>query len=171
VKLTLRRPEKPASSTFQELHAKRYPVHNSDALSPAPIVVGWIDTPEGRAALVRACSEAEMRSTRVVVVHSTTSEDDRSDEAGVRALVDERGGEVEVEYREVKGGRDVSDALLAVVEQVHAELVVIGLRRRSAVGKLILGSNAQRILLDAPCAVLAVKFDQVAVSSVGEGNR
>jgi len=44
-----------------------------------------------------------------------------------------------------------------VANETDADLIVIGLRRRTPVGKLILGSNAQRILLDAPCAVLAVK--------------
>jgi nucleotide-binding universal stress UspA family protein len=46
-----------------------------------------------------------------------------------------------------------------VAESEQAEFIVIGLRRRTPVGKLILGSNAQRILLDASCPVLAVKAD------------
>ena len=41
--------------------------------------------------------------------------------------------------------------------ELEADLCVIGVRRRSAVGKMLLGSNAHRILMDAPCAVLAVK--------------
>jgi nucleotide-binding universal stress UspA family protein len=44
-----------------------------------------------------------------------------------------------------------------VAREQGSDLVVIGIRRRTPTGKLILGSQAQRILLDAPCPVLAVK--------------
>jgi nucleotide-binding universal stress UspA family protein len=54
-------------------------------------------------------------------------------------------------------GVDVAEQVLAVADEVSASLVVIGLRRRSPVGKLIMGSVAQRILLSADCPVLAVK--------------
>ena len=48
---------------------------------------------------------------------------------------------------------------IAVAKETSADFIVIGLRRRTPVGKLILGSNAQRILLEAPCPVLAVKAE------------
>ena len=54
-------------------------------------------------------------------------------------------------------GLDASEEILAVAREHRAELVVIGLRRRSPVGKLLMGSTAQRVLLDAHCPVLAVK--------------
>jgi nucleotide-binding universal stress UspA family protein len=54
----------------------------------------------------------------------------------------------------------VAEDLVAVATETEAEVIVIGLRRRSPVGKLILGSNAQRILLDSPCPVLAVKTER-----------
>ena len=50
-----------------------------------------------------------------------------------------------------------AEDLIVVAEETDASLIIIGLRRRTPVGKLILGSNAQRVLLDAPCDVLAVK--------------
>jgi len=37
------------------------------------------------------------------------------------------------------------------------EQIVIGVRRRSKVGKLVTGSTAQYIILNAPCPVLSVK--------------
>jgi nucleotide-binding universal stress UspA family protein len=44
-----------------------------------------------------------------------------------------------------------------VAQRRDARLVVLGLRQRTAVGKMVFGSTAQRILLDATCPVLAVK--------------
>jgi nucleotide-binding universal stress UspA family protein len=64
---------------------------------------------------------------------------------------------VEVEVRRLPQGQDPAEEILAVVEDVEAELLVIGIRHRSAVGKLLMGSNAQRLLLQCPCPVLAVK--------------
>ncbi len=126
------------------------------------IVVGYLATPEGRVALEAAAEEAQARSERLVVVVS-----DRGDEAEearqdleaaldeVRQDLDERG--VPYEVRLLTRGRDVAEDLIGTAEEISASLIVIGLRRRSPVGKLILGANAQRILLDAPCPVMAVK--------------
>ena len=47
--------------------------------------------------------------------------------------------------------------LVQFAEQNSIDFIVIGIRRRSRVGKLIFGSNAQRVILTAPCPVLTVK--------------
>jgi len=127
------------------------------------IVVGYLATREGRAALDAAIEEAGRRSTGVLLVvndkGSSASDDAASEQAkhldAVRAQLEAAG--VPYEVREVTQGRDVAENLIAAAEERGGTLIVIGLRRRSPVGKLILGANAQRILLDAPCPVLAVK--------------
>lgn len=48
----------------------------------------------------------------------------------------------------------VSTELVVAAQERAADLVVIGQRRRTAVGKALLGSDAQRILLGSPCPVL-----------------
>ncbi|GAA2722808.1 universal stress protein [Cellulomonas aerilata] len=127
------------------------------------IVVGFLATPEGRAALDAAAAEAERRSTGLLLVVSdrgagaspeASAEQSRALDA-VRAELDGRG--LPYDVREMPQGRDVAEDLIGAAEGSDAALIVIGLRRRSPVGKLILGVNAQRILLDAPCPVLAVK--------------
>ena len=76
----------------------------------------------------------------------------------VKAELDAAG--ITHEERQLVRGLEPAEDLIAVAEEVGADFIVIGLRRRSPVGKLILGSNAQRILLEAPCPVLAVKADR-----------
>jgi nucleotide-binding universal stress UspA family protein len=128
------------------------------------IVVGYVPKPEGKAALRRAADEAKLRGSRLVVVNSHRGgrEFDRDDAieseaqlAEVKAELSDKG--VDHDLRQLVRGMDPAEDLVNVAAEVDAELIVIGLRRRSPVGKLILGSNAQRVLLDAPCPVLAVK--------------
>jgi nucleotide-binding universal stress UspA family protein len=128
------------------------------------IVIGYIPKPEGRAALALGAQEAKARSASVVVVNSHRGgrEFDRDDAMESEAQLDEvrqelQAAGVEHEIRQLVRGMDPAEDLINVAQEVSADLIVIGLRRRSPVGKLILGSNAQRILLDAPCPVLAVK--------------
>jgi nucleotide-binding universal stress UspA family protein len=129
------------------------------------VVLGYVPKPEGEAALTTSISEALLRRADLVVVsshrarHDDTATRDRlqAELDDVRARVEAAGVVVDVRHPET--GLEAAEDLLNIAEEVGAELVVIGLRRRTPVGKLILGSNAQRILLDAHCPVLAVKSD------------
>ena len=126
------------------------------------VVVGYVPKPEGDAAVRAAVAEARLRGAGLVVVSSQRGGEDpdaagtaERDLGAVRELLEQSG--VAYEVRQLGQGLEPAEDLLSIAESTHAELIVIGLRRRSPVGKLILGSNAQRILLDAHCPVLAVK--------------
>jgi nucleotide-binding universal stress UspA family protein len=124
----------------------------------ATVVVGYVPKPEGEAALDAAIVEARRRDAEVVVVNARReSAEPEPDLDAVRAKLTDSG--VKFDLRDIVRGMDASEDLIGVAEDTAAELIVIGLRRRTPVGKLILGSNAQRVLLDAPCPVLAVKAD------------
>ena len=126
------------------------------------IVVGYVPTPEGEAALAAAISEARLRQEPLHVVNTSRGDslvDSRFASAdalaAVRARLDESGAVYEIDQQ--VGGHDASEELVDIADRVRASMIVIGLRRRSPTGKLITGSQAQRILLDAHCPVLAVK--------------
>jgi len=129
------------------------------------VVLGYVPKPEGEAALAASIAEAQLRKSDLVVVNSHRARHSDADAvAAMEAELDEvrtrvEGAGVVVDVRHPESGLEASEDLLAIAEEVAAELIVIGLRRRTPVGKLILGSNAQRILLDSHCPVLAVKSD------------
>ncbi len=130
------------------------------------IVVGYVATNEGRAALKRAAQESLLRRSKLIVINSQRggrtfdpAEAQKFDEElqRVQAQLDEKG--IEHEVRQLVRGNEPAEDLIAAADESDAEFIVIGLRRRTPVGKLILGSNAQRILLEATCPVLAVKAE------------
>ena len=126
------------------------------------VVVGYVPTPEGEAALSAAVAEAERRGEPLHVVNTSRGDSlvDRrfageQDLRAVRERLDATGVRYELE-QQVRG-REAAEEVVDAAERLSASLLVIGLRRRTPTGKLITGSSAQRILLDAPCPVLAVK--------------
>jgi nucleotide-binding universal stress UspA family protein len=134
--------------------------------SMGSVVVGYVPKPEGEAALHKAVEEARLRGARLVVVNSHRGGHDFDADAATQAERDMNavrkaldGSGVEYDVRQLVRGFEPAEDLISIAESSDAELIVIGLRRRSPVGKLILGSNAQRVLLDAHCPVLAVKAD------------
>ena len=130
-------------------------------LTPACVVVAFSPDEYGRAALEHGAAVARGSDGRLVVVNGTRGDryvDKRfakDDEiASLQEKLVAEGVDVEVRHDVVP---DVADAVVEVAEQAGADVVVVGIRHRNPVGKLILGSIAQRIILNAPCPVLAVK--------------
>jgi len=112
------------------------------------VVVSQNGTPEGHCALAAAVEEAANRATELFIVASA---------AELPSEIASRIAESGIHHHVSTCEGDLAEHMLATARAEHADLIVIGLRRRSPVGKLLLGSGAQRILLDAPCPVLAVK--------------
>jgi nucleotide-binding universal stress UspA family protein len=130
------------------------------------VVLGYVASPEGEAALTRAIAEAKLRADRLVVVSSArggssmdtdTAIELRTELREVREAIEAAG--VAFEIRNLVRGNEPAEDIIDIATEEEAELIVIGLRRRTPVGKLIMGSQAQRIILDSPCAVLAVKAE------------
>ena len=126
------------------------------------IVVGYVPTPEGDAALDAAIAEAQLRQQPLHVVNTSRGDayvDNRFASAAALDAVRARlaGSGIVHEVEQQARGREAAEELVDTADRVRASLIVIGLRRRTPTGKLITGSQAQRILLDANCPVLAVK--------------
>ena len=54
-------------------------------------------------------------------------------------------------------GLPPGEDLVKYAKEKKIDQIVVGIRRRSKVGKLVFGSTAQYVILEAPCPVLTVK--------------
>ena len=129
------------------------------------IVVGFLPTPEGRAALETARREAAAQSTTLVIVNVGSPqhglhhhEQEEANQAAVENLEKElRAAGTDFALIHPVGDYDPAEEILKAAEDPQVQLIVLGLRRRTPVGKMLMGSTAQRVLLQSDCPVLAVK--------------
>jgi nucleotide-binding universal stress UspA family protein len=125
------------------------------------IVVGYSADVFGEAAVEHAIAEAKLRDTSLLVINATSGEsyvDTRFAGSGEVHDVEEHLSASGVGFElQQKVGVDVAQVLLDAMDHADAELLVIGVRHRSPVGKLLLGSVSQRLLLECAKPVLAVK--------------
>jgi nucleotide-binding universal stress UspA family protein len=112
------------------------------------VFVAYAHTPEGQAALERGAQISRREQLPLVVFDLEAASDapDRSIPATV-TLADSKGLDV----------RWLARDLIDLVHTIEPDVVVVGVKRRTSVGKFLLGSNAQRIIIDSPVPVLAVK--------------
>ena len=126
------------------------------------ILVAYVPRPEGQAALDKGIEIARRRNERLVVVNASPggSKDDPSRAAAyefeeMERMLAKTG--LNAEAKQFVRGKSAVEEIEALVESLQVSLLIIGLRRRSPVGKLVMGSVAQELLLSVPCPVLAVK--------------
>lgn len=123
------------------------------------VVVGYVRTDEGEAALAAALEMLRADERLVVVNKSEESELEEfsaeQDADGMRQMLAGKG--VDAEVVSLYAGDEPADLIVSQAELHDARLIVIGLRRRSTVGKMLLGSTAQAVLFHAPCPVLSVR--------------
>ncbi|KPN18614.1 MULTISPECIES: universal stress protein [Arthrobacter] len=135
----------------------------------ASVIVGYVPAPEGAAALSHARREAKLQEDRLLIVnvrttgrglgHGHSHGDDATTELELIAA-ELRGSGQDFEILHPEGDYDPADEILRAAEHMDGRLIVVGLRHRTPVGKLLLGSTAQRVLIEAPCPVLCVKAGQ-----------
>jgi nucleotide-binding universal stress UspA family protein len=121
------------------------------------VLVAYNESPQGEAAMRAAVTEATRREQELVVLVLTPQVGPKVP-AALAHLLDAVPGSVTVAPIAFRAEHaDVADAIVDQAEAVSADLVVIGSRKHSSVGKFLVGSTTQRVLLDSPAPVLVVK--------------
>lgn len=125
------------------------------------IAVAYDDNARSRAAITAAGAEAQQRGEDLAVIRVHGGVDQPGPEspevtARVAEMLADYPG-LEWSFHAGPEGFDTADALLDLADKLGATRLVLGIRKRRPVGKLILGSVAQRVILDAHIPVVIVK--------------
>ena len=125
------------------------------------VLVAYNESPQGEAAMRAAVAEAVRRRQKLAVLVLTPQADTKVP-ASLAHLLDAVPGTISIAPISFRAEQaDVADAIVDQAEAVSADLVVIGSRKHSTVGKFLVGSTTQRVLLDSPAPVLVVKAGYV----------
>jgi nucleotide-binding universal stress UspA family protein len=116
------------------------------------VLVAVPDSPEGVAALAAGVAEARLLGTDLIVMNLALTPIDTS-------LIPD-GTQVKLLERAGKSDRDPAEAVLDEIRDHDVSRLVIGIKRRTPIGKAVLGSVSQRLLLDSPVPVVAVKLHE-----------
>ena len=126
------------------------------------VLVGYVNTPAGHAALDAGIAQVHKDGGRLIVVNGSRSVQ-RNDsyhlgEADLRSVEDDL-AQAGIDHRvlTLEGDYDPAEQILDTAGEVGAELIVLGTRKRTPVGKYLLGSTIQKVIIDANCPVLSVK--------------
>jgi nucleotide-binding universal stress UspA family protein len=126
--------------------------------------VAYVPRPEGEAALTKGIEIAKRRNEHLVVVNASPgggttdpSAVDVTQAEQVQKVLANSG--VNAEFRQLVRGKSAVDEIESLVESMRVSVLILGLRKRSPLGKLIMGSVAQELLLSVSCPVLAVKAE------------
>ena len=126
------------------------------------ILVAYVPRPEGRAAISKGIEMAKLMNERLLVINASagTPVDDEAIATSneVTAIEKELAASgIEAEFKQLIRGKTPVEELETLAESQQVSMLVIGLRKRTPIGKMFLGSVAQEILLSVSCPVLAVK--------------
>lgn len=104
-----------------------------------------------------AAAKRESAALRAVVFDTDTTTGPATSALAVCTDLADTLAEAGLEFEVQRSGPDLASQVIDLAEDHDAKLIVMAARRRSPVVKLLLGSSAQRVILEAECPVLIVK--------------
>ena len=124
------------------------------------ILLAYVPSATSEAAFDFAVEEAERRDASLLVLASERAPDPRkargvTDQRPLQERLEETG--LGFELRTVPKRDDPADDILDAVEHDDVDLVILGIRKRTPIVKILLGSTSQRVAIESPVPVVMVK--------------